>query len=461
MINKIRMTIDKLFEEAPATHRTLDLKEELIGNLTAKYMDLVASGKTEEEAYNIAITSIGDLNELLSSLEPANLVSYKEKEAQHKKNDPVNKLGVLLIIFIVLGSIMISWDRGHNSLSSHLLEGVVSRGPLEKAKEETCKLEAIEVLELDVNLADVEINIGEDNDLKVVESTNDKEKRDLFEIRQDSSRILVKRPDSHYSGITPQHKIELWLPSSYSRRLILTTSSGDIKLNCALVLDQLETNQSSGSLVGREQIKAKGVKLVTSSGDKQLEGVEAETYEVTSSSGRTVIKELKGKGNCRSSSGDVEIDSLIGETHEIHTSSGQISIEQVEGELDMEASSGALKIGTVKGESWNLRTTSGKISMKALEGKGNCESSSGDIEIEELILTGDAQFAATSGQIEMGLKTSNTTIRAKTSSGAIKGSINWSYEDKRETEASAEIGSGTDYNLVLKTSSGSIYVDEK
>ena len=378
-----------------------------------------------------------------------------------KKNNQMLQLGVLLIIFIVLGSIMISWARGHNPFPNHVLEGVVSRGPLEKAKEETCKLETIEVLELDVNLADVEINIGEDNDLKVVESTNDKEKRDLFEIRQDSSRILVKRPNNHYSGIAPQHKIELWLPSSYSGSLILTTSSGDIKLNCALALEQLETNQSSGSLVGREEIKAKGVKLVTSSGDKQLETVEAETYEVTSSSGRTVIKNLKGKGNCRSSSGDIEIDSLIGEAHEMDTSSGQMTIEQVEGELDMEASSGDLKLGTVKGKSWSLRTTSGKISMKTVEGKGNCESSSGDIEIGELKLTGDAQFAATSGQIEMGLKMSNTTIRAKTSSGDINGSIHWSYEDKRETEASAQTGSGTDFNLVLKTSSGSIYVDEK
>ena len=85
MVNKIRITIEKLFEEAPATHRTLDLKEELIGNLTAKYMDLVAAGKTEDEAYNIAITSIGDLNELLRSLEPTNPLNYKDQEVQRKK----------------------------------------------------------------------------------------------------------------------------------------------------------------------------------------------------------------------------------------------------------------------------------------------------------------------------------------------------------------------------------------
>lgn len=73
-----------------------------------------------------------------------------------------------------------------------------------------------------------------------------------------------------------------------------------------------------------------------------------------------------------------------------------------------------------------------------------------DIEIEELRLTGDAQFTATSGEIEMGLKTSNTTIRANTSSGDIKGSIVWNYEDKRETEANAQLGNGAEYKLELK-----------
>ena len=114
MVNKIRITIDKLFEEAPATHRTLDLKEELIGNLTAKYMDLVASGKTEEEAYNIAITSIGDLNELLRSLEPANPLNYKEQEAQRKKTALVVSGSIGLYIIAIISGIIceeIPWLR--------------------------------------------------------------------------------------------------------------------------------------------------------------------------------------------------------------------------------------------------------------------------------------------------------------------------------------------------------------
>ncbi len=106
MIDKIRATVDKLFEEAPATHRTLDLKEELIGNLTAKYLDLVASGKAEAEAYNIAITSIGDLNELLRSLEPANPLNYKEQEAERKKTALVVSGSIGLYIIAIISAVI-------------------------------------------------------------------------------------------------------------------------------------------------------------------------------------------------------------------------------------------------------------------------------------------------------------------------------------------------------------------
>ncbi len=297
------------------------------------------------------------------------------------------QLVLLLAIFIGLGSVMISWATGHNPFALYSLKGVPFNGPLEKAKEETYALEGIEVLELDVNLADVEIYSGVGSDLKVVESTNDKEKKDLFEISQGFGRILVKRPNSHYVGIPPQHKLEIWLPSSYSSTLIVTTSSGNINLNNVLALEKLETNQSSGNLVAREEIKAKVAQLTNSSGDKQLEKVETETYEFTSSSGKTVIKSLRGKGSCMASSGDISI--------------------------------------------------------------------------EELKLNGDAKFTTTSGKLEIGLKTSNTTLEANTSAGDIKGSINWNYEDKRGKEANAQIGNGADYKLKLKTSSGSIYIDEK
>lgn len=68
MNEKLRRYIDDLFANAPSTVRAVELKEELFQNLTDKYNDLLAEGKSEESAYNIAIASIGDVDSLITGL---------------------------------------------------------------------------------------------------------------------------------------------------------------------------------------------------------------------------------------------------------------------------------------------------------------------------------------------------------------------------------------------------------
>ena len=70
----IRAYVDELFRDAPDTQRAYELKVELVQNLVDKYNDLVASGTSEEDAYNITIYGIGDISELLEEMrreEPA------------------------------------------------------------------------------------------------------------------------------------------------------------------------------------------------------------------------------------------------------------------------------------------------------------------------------------------------------------------------------------------------------
>lgn len=65
--------IDDLFDGAPQTRKTLEVKEEMLQDLMEKYNDLIAEGKSEEAAFNIAIASIGDISDLLEELgQPAN-----------------------------------------------------------------------------------------------------------------------------------------------------------------------------------------------------------------------------------------------------------------------------------------------------------------------------------------------------------------------------------------------------
>lgn len=67
---QIRMLreIDAMFDGAPQTRKTLEVKEEMLQNLMEKYNDLRAEGKSEEAAFNIALGSVGDISDLLDEL---------------------------------------------------------------------------------------------------------------------------------------------------------------------------------------------------------------------------------------------------------------------------------------------------------------------------------------------------------------------------------------------------------
>lgn len=68
MNQKIREYIEELFEDAPKTRAAVDLREEIINNGEEKMADLLSQGYKEEDAFDIVIHSIGNVEELFSEL---------------------------------------------------------------------------------------------------------------------------------------------------------------------------------------------------------------------------------------------------------------------------------------------------------------------------------------------------------------------------------------------------------
>lgn len=102
---KLRDYIEYLFSNAPRTKQAYELKEEIIRNTIERYHDLVAEGKAEGEAYNLAIAGIGDINELLEvlgekSVDETNCT--EEQLAQIKSRNTIfNSISVGLYILCV------------------------------------------------------------------------------------------------------------------------------------------------------------------------------------------------------------------------------------------------------------------------------------------------------------------------------------------------------------------------
>ncbi len=72
MKDKLAEYINTIFADAERNHpgnpKLADLKEEMLQNLNEKYDDLIANGKSPAAAYNIAVSSIGDISDLLESV---------------------------------------------------------------------------------------------------------------------------------------------------------------------------------------------------------------------------------------------------------------------------------------------------------------------------------------------------------------------------------------------------------
>ncbi len=65
---RLRAYVDELFQSAPRTQRAYELKVELTQNLLDKYFALLSEGKSEDDAYNLTVMSIGDVRELFAGL---------------------------------------------------------------------------------------------------------------------------------------------------------------------------------------------------------------------------------------------------------------------------------------------------------------------------------------------------------------------------------------------------------
>ena len=101
MKNKLRDYINLLFQDVPVSKRSVELREELLSNLCDKYDDLIGKGFSEENAYQSAISGIGDVGELIDALGSDPLQNEDTIRSQ-KTSAIVISCGVMLYILAVI-----------------------------------------------------------------------------------------------------------------------------------------------------------------------------------------------------------------------------------------------------------------------------------------------------------------------------------------------------------------------
>lgn len=107
MNERIVRHMDMLFDAAPRTRKTLELKQEMTQNANDKYQDLLAEGYSDEDAYQNVIGSIGDVSELFEDLEER--TPYTMSEADRKKKALITSISVGIYIFAGVVFFLCQW----------------------------------------------------------------------------------------------------------------------------------------------------------------------------------------------------------------------------------------------------------------------------------------------------------------------------------------------------------------
>jgi MFS family permease len=113
MEQKIREHMDYVFERAPRTARALELKEELIANLTDRYHDLIQRGESEDAALSIVIAGIGDAEELIHGLREHEMFDPVAMQQQRQRSATLTALAVAIfvasIVFPFIFETILGW----------------------------------------------------------------------------------------------------------------------------------------------------------------------------------------------------------------------------------------------------------------------------------------------------------------------------------------------------------------
>ena len=105
--------VELLFAGAPGAE---EMKQEILQNTLDRYDDLISQGKSEEAAYRLAISGIGDINELLDSQvrsapapEPeAPYVWPIPEQVKKTKSKPLVRIVLITLIILLVGSIALT-----------------------------------------------------------------------------------------------------------------------------------------------------------------------------------------------------------------------------------------------------------------------------------------------------------------------------------------------------------------
>lgn len=289
--------VDLLFAGAP---HASDIKQEILQNTLDRYDDLIAQGKSPEAAYQLAISGIGDIQELLSS-QPAPIPQPAVSTVSGKKaSKPLWKI-LLLVIGICLVIALVGTVIAGTVYTLFAVDSSYSTAS------DTVDVLPEEVRNIEIEWAAGSVSIAAAD----VETLTFHESGALVEAqpmvwKQDGDTLVVRYSAANFTTLGGKDLTVLFPRDWICGELELNMASADATVE-ELLADKVSLDTASGACSFFD-CTIYDLDMDTASGNVRYEGaLYTLDYDAASGKFNGVFKNMPAKINTESASGDVNI----------------------------------------------------------------------------------------------------------------------------------------------------------
>lgn len=272
-------------------------------------------------------------------------------------------IGMFVFICAALGICLASayYARVHNYSSFNIAFG----GMIKLQNTQEFDVEDINDINIKYHSEDIIFMQGQSNKIVIEEyfGTQRKNNKTQMDVIEGTLRIHSNPAITLYIMSFQSEKIKIYLPKDFAESITVEASSGNIKTEMKLVLNEFKAKTSSGN-IKCDEIDASLIQAEASSGNITIEKAQGKR-EIATSSGYITIKDGKGDTKAVASSGNIKIYNASGEMI-ASTSSGNVTVDFVEikGTIEAKASSGNVKLEIPKDSEFSY---AGKVSSGNLK----------------------------------------------------------------------------------------------
>lgn len=350
MTEKFRKHVSMLLAPAPDCKEKQDIIEEMVSNLCEKYDELITGGKTPEQAYQEAISGVGDPGEIIAYIRSAYDLEHAHEARKTRESDPFSGLdetlrGLGSEIEQVIQSSMRALGQGLEEVTRSLKDVTFTKsGPFmvnvkieeddddEDENEDGDRLrlpsEGIESLFIQMKAGDLTLGISPDDSIYVTESSPGSLRDDQRLVCETLGKTLKITQGKSIVGTfrwgfgVYSSDVEVLLPQRTWNEVRVITTSGEIAVDQELRARIASFKTASGD-VRAEAICCEQLVLETASGDLHLGGA-ASSVQANSVSGDLTLHDMTVRElNAESISGDMALRGVFAAI-DAHSVSGDI-----------------------------------------------------------------------------------------------------------------------------------------